>query len=397
MSYDNWDDGFTESEIEAGVPALVHGGEEYEDDYDIEKDLEKDLEKIHIEEQNKKLSILDYYLDQDNTIVSDFYLLRLKQNFLNKMIECKYFKDIYLLFKEELNKHYINKLALTYFKEEKLDINFLDLVKSKDCVEKLISNVLFKHAQIPFKSSIKESFQSEVEKILLMHDTPYNRTNRIQQLIHKSVNDYYCTLTHLPFEPAIVKRNLMRCEKLKQTYLPRAHLLLPSDIMKKTLSLTRLNIYILDIMNKDSRTLRTLSEMSDSQASTESLNPTDSRLSKKKKYFCRWKVKHMKSFTSILGNNNPLRAVEIFNILSDQILDNLDEPSFDKTLLTGETGFGMLTAKISMQEFASLHPKSFKRLLNVIANYYIETIKEVKPQNLKTKHNAILDDGIDLF
>ena len=210
MSY-NDSFAFTELEILAGVPAIVYGS--WGDDTSREITSNK--------AQNVKYGQLNYqyYLDKENLVVQDFTLIKIKHQLISKLKNKSSVSEICDELFKSINKIYIDGLVLNYFKVENLESNLIEVSKSPECIPKLVSNVLYKHAEIPFNIETKKSIDREIKGVFSLDISVYNKVGKIQKLIHKTVND---------------------------NYESDCHLLLPKEVMRKTLSLCRLNLYVLD-------------------------------------------------------------------------------------------------------------------------------------------------------
>lgn len=357
MSYDYWGDGFTDLEMAAGIPDLVYG-------QDIDTGSLDEDKNTMLPPQRDHQDILKLYSDEDNEIVSSFSLLKLKSHFLNKILNCQSTSAIERYLKDEVKKLYIDRLALVYFKEEKLDCSLIKFAKSENCLEEILKNVLFKHSEIPFRDELQNSIKKEVEKIHSSKLSTYYKTGMIQAFIHNTINDYYDTNA--------------------------AHLLLSTDVMRTALSITRLNIFIYSILTKSQSDLAKEIAQAHEEAEREKQKNTDTRILNKKKYILNWKVRHLKPLNVMLDYDyKPKEIHEVFSCLLEQILEKSDLSKGEIKTVESNNDFGV---NIDIGKLAKVNPLVLNKLLNVVANYYIDTFKRIASKEVKPQNNAFLVD-----
>ncbi|MCK8095039.1 hypothetical protein [Pseudoalteromonas sp. 1CM17D] len=362
MSYDYWGTGFTDLEMAAGIPDLVYG-------QDNEAGYFYEDKNTMLPPQRDHQDILKLYLDEDNEIVSSFSLLKLKSQFLNKILNCQSSSAIERHLKDEVKKLYIDRLALVYFKEEKLDSSLIKLAKSENCLEEILTNVLFRHSEIPFRGELQNSIKKEVEKIQSSKLSAYYKTGMIQAFIHNTINDYYNTNS--------------------------AHLLLSADVMRTALSITRLNIFIYSILTKSQSDLDKEIAQAREEAEREKQENTDTRISNKKKYILNWKVRHLKPLNVMLDYDyKPKEIHEVFSCLLEQIIEKIDLSKDEIKTVENKNDFGV---NIDIGKLAKVNPLVLNKLLNVVANYYIDIFKRITSKEVELQNNAFLVGEKDLI
>lgn len=338
MSYssDYSTDGFTEYETEVGVPRLVHG-------YGYYDQLDHRYIKDTLTEE--PLDYFKYYSDEDNLIVSNFSLMKLKTQFLTKLKDKNNLDELIDEFNLCVNSILVDKLSVNYFKKENLDPNLIELAKAKNCIEKLVLNVLYKHAELPVETERKKETIQELFRICSLNTTAYSRVGEIQSLMHRTINEYYTD---------------------------GAHLLLPSDVMRKTLSIARLNLFIRDLFNKNSDELMALIEKSNIEAQDEYLNPSDRRVSDNKRNIQRWNVRHLKPFTDFIDHYNPIETYSVIKSLFDSSFSELEVCNYKNST---EKGFDYV---VNLIELGNDSPNYMLKFLNATSNYYIKTYKIIR-------------------
>ena len=257
-----------------------------------------------------------------------------------------------------------------YYKDQQpLDSSLIKLAKSENCLEEILTNVLFRHSEIPFRGELQNSIKKEVEKIQSSKLSAYYKTGMIQAFIHNTINDYYNTNS--------------------------AHLLLSADVMRTALSITRLNIFIYSILTKSQSDLDKEIAQAREEAEREKQENTDTRISNKKKYILNWKVRHLKPLNVMLDYDyEPKEIHKVFSCLLEQIIEKIDLSKDEIKTVENKNDFGV---NIDIGKLAKVNPLVLNKLLNVVANYYIDIFKRITSKEVELQNNAFLVGEKDLI
>ena len=244
---------------------------------------------------------------------------------------------------KELNGILIEKLSVQYCNVEKLAFNLIQVANSSDCIERLALNIIHKHAEIPQTKEIKNLIKTQINKIKSLDITAYYRTKKVQELIHNIVQD---------------------------TYGKNSHLLLPSDAMRKTLSVSRLHFFIDDLNNKKLEDIELLIDKSEKEVEVEFENNTDNRVSGNKKYIHNWNLRHKKSFT-IFTDYSSISDVrgDIYGFYKES-LGTKYKIGYAKNMFN--------CPNFDIQKAYLEQPALCENILNVISSYYISVCKQLR-------------------
>lgn len=270
MSFDDLRGGFTELEIEAGIPSLCFFSENRATEIQA-KDYLTCNEKLILKHKE-----IRFYLEQE------WSSLALKNSLVHS-----------ILIKE------IPYIIRNYFKKENLPVHYFNLINESRCIEILVKGMLVKVAKIPIDRELDLKIRRVIDMIGLNAKmiTPYYRVNYIQQFIHNEVDSRYGVGYH---------------EKL------------PARHMRCLLSTVRLSISLRDIENEDGSHLQEMIRLTRIESEKEGVNNYDVPLNMSGKiYVPKWRVKHMKhiSYYAKEMTRTSLQAIEDIYSLGNNELE----------------------------------------------------------------------------
>lgn len=274
MSFDDLRGGFTELEIEAGIPSLC---------FFIANRPNEIQHKGYLNSNESvilKHKEIEFYLEQERSS------LALKNNLVRN-----------ILIKE------IPYIISNYSRKENLPIHYVNLIDESRCIEILIKGMLVKVAKIPIDRELSLKIGRVIDMVGVNSKmiTPYFRVNYIQNFIHNEVASRYGVKYH---------------EKL------------PARHMRCLLSTIRLSISLRDIENEDGSHLQEMIKLTKIESEKENSNNYNVPLDISGKiYVPKWRVKHMKhiSYYAKEMTRASLQAIEEIYSLSNNELEAIQK------------------------------------------------------------------------
>lgn len=195
-------------------------------------------------------------------------------------------KLVKLLFEDGLNY-----LISVYAAEENLPEEYLKIVKNDDCLDIILKSFFKNTCKIELSKSLTSDIETIIDKVHKNEDMDivYNRVSEIQRIIHDTVDCAYGFGTQFN---------------------------LPTILVKKILSATRLHLNIWDIKYQHATDLLKIISSSRIASTNEISSPTSLKLAPGKTYFPHWRVRHLLSLADF---SRPELAAKI------NALMNLDE------------------------------------------------------------------------
>ena len=188
----------------------------------------------------------------------------------------------------------MDEAIYNYSVSEKLPYEFQRFAKQNDGLEIIIKNCLKSHIMIKFDSDFIDRLKDLKFFITnrLNEDIIYDKVSYVQQFIHEEIN----------FSSSILQ--------------------LDKNIMKNTLSATRLYLEIKTLKNLDYTYMLKSHYKTEDTASSQEKIYFKHRLNKFQKYVPGWRKKHLKSLLDFFSNNSK-NEILIFDKLS--INENIEE------------------------------------------------------------------------
>ncbi len=343
MSYGDCGYAFTDDEIEAGVPALMCGYDDYDDDYEARREADEVKREWKLDwYHGQKLELKKYYKSGGKK--NEPYENYLKRGFkrrsetyeeyleLNKKTEaeivkkearakeeaekreCELKADITNVIAGFNNNTQIQEKAIrklfsinieymigVYSKMELLTYDYIYIAKQKNCINILIKNFLKKNKGYILTSEIVDNIDLFTKKIYANYnkDIVYNRVYQIQQFIHI---------------------------KIDEKYGEDAHLKLHAKTMKDILSTARLHLNLEDIKHENIKSLINIIKQSEQASINEAKHPMKVILAEVGiSYINRKRIRDMKSLINFGYFDIESKIFDIANLNKNKSVDEFKE------------------------------------------------------------------------
>lgn len=250
MSYENDEDcGLTELEMAAGVSSLINGrcGRHCPCEICCEKDWDE--------------------IDRRNFLSSDKFKAAAK--LVAGLSDKKKIKNTLI---HRAHRDKLDSAILRYMAKEDLPGYYAGIVKSPDCVAKLIEGILYKVCKINPESKLSEQIRTLSDSLQrnIKRRTAYDRVSDMQQFLHRNIDQ-------------ILGVGAARS--------------VPVAPMKNALSAARLNLHILDIINRQPDYIELIEILNSEAMKLEYQSPRPPTAPWGKLSQPRWRVRHLRPFS----------------------------------------------------------------------------------------------------
>ncbi len=206
-----------------------------------------------------------------------------------------YNKQIKLELIHQVYKEGMDSAIRRYMKKEALPMDYYPILKSQKCIDNLINGLLYKICHIDINLALYQQIAnlSCTARRNPNSLSPYDRVTQIQQFIHYTVDQYIGD---------------------------GAACLIPVIPMKNTLSAARLHLNIFDIINNPLVHTMYLNELATFQSKLEYDNPRPLKMPQVKRYYPRWRVRHLRPLSYFYGENQRLLMAKLMNVDENKAL-----------------------------------------------------------------------------
>jgi len=266
LSYDNDKNcGLTELEMAAGVYSLINGGCGRHCPCEI--CYETDWDEI----------------DRINFLSSDKFKAAAK--LIAGLSDKKKIKNTLI---HRAHRDKLDSAILRYMAKEELPGYYAGIIKSPDCVAKLIEGILYKVCKINPESKLTEQIHKLSDSLQrnIKRRTAYDRVSDIQQFLHRNI------------------------DKILGVGAARSVPVMP---MKNALSAARLNLHILDIINRQPDYVEFIDMLNAEAMKLEYESPRPPTAPWGKLSQPRWRVRHLRPFSYYF----PEKSRALLNSLRD--------------------------------------------------------------------------------
>lgn len=177
-------------------------------------------------------------------------------------------KQVKLTLIHKLHQDGLDSSIKRYMAREALPAYYAAILKNHQCIDRLVQGILSKVCHIRVNPALEVQIR-ELSSTIRKNpnfQSPYDRVTQIQQFIHRTVDQYLGE---------------------------GAAFLIPVSPMKNALSVARLHLSIFDVMHHHLVYNAYLDELARAEARLEHVEPRPSKFRQEKRYYARWRVRHL--------------------------------------------------------------------------------------------------------